>query len=93
MDVDNDLNVCCVSVPVVEDVLQPTTNTVIGPLWVTRGGEKFSFKGPYGFVKTLLEITKERFKEAKGYENQVCITCIHVIGLSVRQLALMRVAF
>ena len=55
----------------IDNVVQPAANAVIGPLWVTRDGERFSFKGPYGFVDTLLETAKERLKEARNYERQV----------------------
>ncbi|XP_028410798.1 doublecortin domain-containing protein 1-like isoform X3 [Dendronephthya gigantea] len=76
-------------VPTVDNILQSSSITVLGPVWLTRGGEKFSFKGPYGFVDTLLETTKQRLKETKSYEKQLQLRVDNIIeGVSVEVMSL-----
>ncbi|XP_031565530.1 doublecortin domain-containing protein 1-like isoform X2 [Actinia tenebrosa] len=58
-------------VPVLERILQPSTTTVLGPLWVTRGGESFSPKGAYNFLLTVLSNTKERIRYSKLFNDQL----------------------
>ena len=58
-------------VPVLDRILQPSTSIILGPVWVTRGGERFSPKGAYHFITTLLLSTKDRLKQSKTYKQQV----------------------
>jgi len=58
-------------VPVLDRILQPSTSVILGPVWVTRGGERFSPKGAYHFITTLLLSTKDRLKQSKTYKQQV----------------------
>lgn len=38
---------------------------------MTRGGERFSPKGAYHFITTLLLSTKDRLKQSKAYKLEV----------------------
>ncbi|XP_020620493.1 uncharacterized protein LOC110058236 [Orbicella faveolata] len=58
-------------VPVLDRILQPSTSVILGPVWVTRGGERFSPKGAYHFITTLLLSTKDRLKQSKTYKQQL----------------------
>ena len=58
-------------VPVLDRILQPSTSVILGPVWVTRGAERFSPKGAYHFITTLLLSTKDRLKQSKAYKQQV----------------------
>ncbi|EDO37720.1 predicted protein [Nematostella vectensis] len=58
-------------VPVLDGILQPSGNVVLGPVWVTKGGERFSPKGPYNFALTLLMNTRERIKYSKAYKEEL----------------------
>lgn len=59
------------TVPVLDRILQPSTSVILGPVWVTRGAERFSPKGAYHFITTLLFSTKDRLKQSKAYKQQV----------------------
>lgn len=59
------------TVPVLDRILQPSTSVILGPVWVTRGAERFSPKGAYHFISTLLFSTKDRLKQSKAYKQQV----------------------
>ena len=61
-------------VPVLDRILQPSTTVVLGPVWVTRGAERFSPKGAFNFFATLLLNTKDRIKQSKAYKEQVLQT-------------------
>lgn len=61
------------TVPVLDRILQPSTSVILGPVWVTRGAERFSPKGAYHFITTLLFSTKDRLKQSKAYKQQVCM--------------------
>jgi hypothetical protein len=43
---------------------------------VTQGGERFSPKGAYNFLLTLLTNTKERLKYSKLFKEQVLLELI-----------------
>nr|XP_058965970.1 doublecortin domain-containing protein 1-like [Pocillopora verrucosa] len=58
-------------VPVLDRVLQPSVSVILGPVWVTRGGERFSPKGAYHFITTLLLSTKDRLKQSKAYKLEL----------------------
>lgn len=58
-------------VPVLDRILQPSASVILGPVWVTRGAERFSPKGAYHFITTLLLSTKDRLKQSKTYKQQV----------------------
>ena len=59
------------TVPVLDRILQPSTSVILGPVWVTRGAERFSPKGAFHFITTLLFSTKDRLKQSKAYKQQV----------------------
>ena len=54
----------CSLVPALDEVLQPSTGSILGPIWVTKG-ERFSPKGAHDFLTTLVLNSKERIKKAK----------------------------
>lgn len=58
-------------VPVLDRILQPSASVILGPVWVTRGAERFSPKGAYHFISTLLLSTKDRLKQSKTYKQQL----------------------
>ena len=60
-------------VPILDRILQPSVSVILGPVWVTRGAERFSPKGAYHFITTLLLSTKDRLKQSKAYKQQVNI--------------------
>lgn len=57
-------------VPCLDKVLQPSSGTVLGPLWVTKG-ESFSPTGAYSFLFTMITNTKDRIKSSEEYVQQL----------------------
>ena len=63
--------VCLILAPVLDRILQPMTTVVLGPVWVTKGGERFSPKGAQNFIGTLLMSTRDRLRQSRAYKEQV----------------------
>ena len=59
-----------VSVPVLEECLQPAGTLVWGPVWVSTG-ESFSPTGSRDFFLAIREAIKSRLKESRRFRAEV----------------------